>query len=69
MKFTFTKHKLKIMIVDLIIVILFWGIFYFYALQDLFAGYLFLSLGIVILFKMLHYYYLMIKFLKHDSKE
>ena len=69
MKFTFTKHKLKIMIIDLIIVIVFFGIFYFYTLQDLFTGYLFLSLGIVMLFKMLHYYYLMIKFLKHHSKE
>lgn len=69
MKFTFTKHQLKIVIVDLIIVIVFFGICYFYALQDLYTGYLFLSLGIVILFKMLHYYYLMIKFLKHHSKE
>ncbi len=69
MKFTFTKHKLKIMIVDLIIVIVFFGIFYFYTLQDLYTGYLFLSLGIVMLLKMLHYYYLMINFLKHHSKE
>ena len=69
MKFTFAKHKLKIMLADLIIIILFFWMFYFYTLQDLFTGYLFLSLGIVMLFKMLHYYYLMIKFLKHHSKE
>lgn len=69
MKFTFKKHKLKIMIVNLILVILFFGVFYFYILQDVFVAYLILSLGIVMVFKMLYYYYLMIKFLRHHSKE
>lgn len=69
MKFTFTKYKLKTILKDLITIILVCGMIYWLTLQDLYIGHVSLFAGIIILFKLLHHYYLIIRFLRHHSKE
>lgn len=69
MKFTFKKHILTIFMLNIIIIVLFFGVVYFYSLRDLFISYLILTVGgISLLSKMIYYYFLIFKFLKKHSK-
>lgn len=69
MKFDFIKYKFKRMIVQIIIVILLLGIFNFYALDIFSIIYFSLFITIIIIIEILRYYYLMISFFRHHSKE
>lgn len=69
MKFTFKKHKIKILVIDLIIITLFIGIFYIFNSIDSFVAYFILVILSILIFKMLYHYFLIKKFFKKHSKE
>lgn len=69
MKFTFKKHKIKVLMIDLIIIALFIVISYFCTLIDSFVSYFILVILGILILRMIYYYFLIIMFLKKHSKE
>ncbi|MDD6224321.1 MAG: hypothetical protein PUB18_04900 [bacterium] len=69
MKFTFQKYKIKVIILALVTIALFIGIYYFFTSIDLFIAYFILVMLGILMLRIGVYYFSLINFLKKHSKE